>query len=277
MNDLFSDIIKDNLSGSGTILDKIHLKLTGLGDRNEKIAKTHLLNALFEIQEQFPQFGLLIHFINDLSGHFRDDELINGKQLAGYVNGYINTWKDSRDKASLKLTGHIDLSEKNILVHSNSSAIHNLFSHLAEKEIFPVVWQTFSSPAGEGLAQAKTIKGMGFETHLIHEDALSNFIHQTDMAILGADLILEDRFLNKAGSYPIALLFNDFKKPLFVLAEKRKIISETSLTPEQIKRLSVEKEKPASELDTGNTAGIIVHNLYFEFTPLTLAEKIFTD
>ncbi len=277
MNNLFSDIIKDNLSGSGAILNKVQLELIDLGNEKDEIAKDILLEALYKIQEQFPQFGVLLHFVKVLTGRFQDETVIKGKQLTAYVNTYINTWKDSRNKASLNLIAKIGFKGKNVLVHSNSTAIHNLFGHLAEKETFPVVWQTYSSPAGEGLVQAKTISSMGFETHLIHEDALSNFMHDIDMAILGADLIREDAFLNKAGSYPLALLLEDFKKPLYLLAEKRKLISDTARTTEQINKLSVEREQPAAELDPGNPQGITVHNLYFEFTPLALVKKVFTD
>ncbi|NOX84994.1 MAG: hypothetical protein GXO86_03360 [Chlorobi bacterium] len=274
---LFSDIIKDNLSGSGTILRKAQLKLIELGNREREITKDHLLGSLRELQEQFPQFGLLLHFTTALSGYFQKNNSIDGKQLAEFVNAYITTWKDSRDKASLNMINRIDLSGKNVLLHSNSSAIHNLFKHLSEKKILPVVWQTYSSPAGEGLAQARVISGMGFETHLIHEDALSNFMKELDIAILGTDLVLEDRFLNKAGSYSIALLFKDFRKPLYLLSEKRKKISATGLSPEQIEKLTVEKEKPATELIPDDTPGIRVHNLYFEFIPLSLVKYIFLD
>ncbi len=273
----FNDIIKDNLSGSGTVLNNVQLRLITLGNRKKEFTKDQLLGSLRELEEQFPQFGLLLHFTKEFSVYFQNNEIIAGKQLAEFVETYIKKWKDSRDKASLNLIRHVDLSGKNILLHSNSSAIHNLFEHLSDKKIFPVVWQTYSSPAGEGVIQARTISGMGFETHLIHEDALSNFMPELDLAILGTDLVLEDKFLNKAGSYPIALLFKDFRKPLYLLAEKRKKVSTTGLSPEQIDKFTVEKEKPTAELTPENTSGIKVHNLYFEFTPLSLVKYIFLD
>lgn len=274
---LFEEIINDNKSGSGTILNHVQAKLIDLGNQKQDIGKEFLLSSLKKVRRQFPQFGLLFHFASTLYQHFKDHKIIAGDELTGFVKQYIGKWKDSRDIASRNMINRIDFSGKSVLVHSNSSAIHNLFGHLAEKKVFPVVWQTCSSPVGEGLIQAKMISEMGVETHLIHEDALSNFMPEMDMAVLGADLILDDRFLNKVGSYPIALLFKTFKKPLYVLTEKRKIINFAGLTPELINKLSVEKEKPETELDPDKTSGITVHNLYFEFTPLSLVKNVFLD
>ena len=118
---------------------------------------------------------------------------------------------------------------------------------------------------------------MGFNTNLVHEDALSNFIGKIDMAILGADLILDNRFLNKTGSFPIVLLFNYFKKPVFVLAERRKKISINNIQHHQLQKLTIETEKPAPELFADSDKGIAIHNLYFEFTPLSLVKNVFLD
>jgi len=236
-----------------------------------------LTSSLNKLLEQFPQFGLLLHFTNSLFQHFQNLNVITGDELARFVRQYIEKWKDSQDIASHNMISDIDFSGKSVLVHSNSSAIHNLFGHLLEMEVFPVVWQTWSSPAGEGKLQAKRISKMGFETHLVHEDALGNFIGNLDLAILGADLVLDDRFLNKAGSFSISLLFNYFQKPVYVLGERRKKISINNIGQQQLQKLTTETEKPESELFTGGNKRITVHNFYFEFTPLSLVKNVFLD
>jgi len=274
---LFSHIISDNLSGSGNILNQVQSELTGLGTKKNIVACDELLHAVQELREHFPQFGLLWHFTDELTGRLHPGQTISGAELKKIVNEYSDKWKNSQEKACLHMIGDIDFSGKKILVHSNSTAIHRLFRLLSERNIFPEVWQTYSSPAGEGIIQVEIINGWGFETHFLHEDALSNFIEQMDMVVFGADLLLEDRFVNKAGTFPISLLFNYFNKPVYVLAEQRKQISISEVSADLVKKLTNEKEKPAGELAPEQVKNSTVHNLYFEFTPMSLVNRVFLD
>ncbi len=271
--ELFDNIIRDNQSGSGTILRHVQEEILVWGTVKKTVEKKGLQDTFGRLTEQFPQFGLLWHFIRAFNEHFTFKEKITGAELRQFVEAYSGKWQDAQDKACRHMLDRVDFTSKNVLVHSNSSAIRRLFQILSERNTFPVVWQTYSSPAGEGLVQAEFISGMGFETHLIHEDALSNFIHRLDMAVFGADMIMEERFLNKAGTFPIAMLFRYFDKPVYVLAEQRKKISQIDL-PEIP---SEEKEKPAVELLPEQVKNVSVHNLYFEFTPLSLVNRVFLD
>ncbi len=274
---LFSHIISDNLSGSGSVLDQVQSELTGLGTEKNVIGSEELLQAVQKLREYFPQFGLLWHFTGELAGRLHQDQTISGTDLKNIVQEYVDKWKNSREQASRNMIENIDFSGKRVLVHSNSTAIHCLFRLLSERNIFPEVWQTYSSPAGEGIIQAEIINGWGFEMHFLHEDALSNFMEQMDMVVFGADLLLEDRFVNKAGTFPISLLFNHFNKPVYVLAEQRKQISISEVPADLVKKLTNEIEKPAEELAPEQVKNIIVHNLYFEFTPMSLVNRVFLD
>ena len=120
--------------------------------------------------------------------------------------------------------------------------------------------------------QAEILAALGFRVSLIHEDAISKFMDRIDLAIFGADLITKSHFVNKTGTYPISLVFNHFHKPVYVLAESRKVIEVAEINP-----AGAEEKKPASELYPGTHSNIDVHNLYFETVPLSVVTKVFFE
>ena len=273
---LFNDIIADNESGSGTILRKVQTRLIEFGENKSDISIYLLHGEVQSLLNQFSQFGLLIHFLGAFK-RFLVKEKIAGNQLSSFINTYQEKWRNVQNQASLKMISEIDFIEKQVLVHSNSSAIHNLFYQLKSLQPKPVVWQTYSSPAGEGRLQAEIISDLGCQVNLIHEDAISKFINQIDFAIFGADIILEDQFLNKTGTFPISLMFNHFNKPVYVLAETRKVFESSELGPDMLHRMKIESKKVDAEIYAAGNQYIHTHNYYFEFTPLSLVKSVFLD
>jgi len=267
---LFDEIKQDKTSGSGTILKTVQNQLLRLATE-EFVDVDQLTKWLKDLLVYFPQFGLLHHFINEFIQEFgRGHNRINGIVVSSFIQNYINQWKSAKDKASEQILGEIEFKNKTVLLHSNSSAILNLFTHISRNSIKTIIWQTYSSPAGEGIIQAEAIQKLGIETNLFHEDAIGNLIKHIDFAVFGADLILKDQFVNKAGTYPISTTMNHAKKPVYVLADSRKVIDETDHL-----NFFDEPDKPGSEIYHGNNPSIRVHNYYFDFTPLSLVKKLF--
>jgi translation initiation factor 2B subunit (eIF-2B alpha/beta/delta family) len=272
--DLFKQIALDNTSGSGTILKSVQEEILQFLAADEKIEPDMLKKSLRELRAQFPRFGLLIHFIENLEIFFEkaSDRMVR-KDVEAFIKQYIEKWKNAQDRASEKMIKEADLDQKHVLLHSHSSAIINLFDHLSRKKWQPVIWQTYSSPAGEGIIQAETLNKMGFETHLFHEDALANFIEYIDLAIFGTDLVVRVQFLNKAGTYPLSVFLHNHQKPVYVVGEPRKVFN---VSPGERPEFFTEKEKSAAELYRGKSS-MQVHNYYFDFTPLTLVKKLILE
>jgi translation initiation factor 2B subunit (eIF-2B alpha/beta/delta family) len=95
------------------------------------------------------------------------------------------------------------------------------------------------------------------------------------MAILGADLILEDRFLNKSGSFPIALMFEHAGLPVYLLADERKLFQEDDISTDILRRIENESNKPLSDFGIALDKRLTIHNHYFEYTPLSLVNQLF--
>lgn len=269
----FRDIFNDRVSGSGSILKKLEDELLTLGSLQPTIPVPELISDLEKLKNVFPQFALFHHFITVLLDYLSSRELLSGDQLTEFIQTYRQKWKGSQSQAAEQLLREVSFQNKNVLLHSNSSAIHCLFDKHSERNEKPVLWQTLSSPANEGKIQAEILNSKGYDVHLFHEDALSKFIHQIDFAILGADFISDTFFINKSGSFPLSLILQHFQKPVYVLAEKRKYLSEKESAEFNLLK---ELPKPSDEI-AQTSQNIKIHNFYFEAIPLTLIKKVFTE
>lgn len=277
IRNIFADVLKDNFSGSGQILFRVQQSVLQYIRTEKNFKPDVLLKQLEEVEQHFPQFALLFHFTNELKMFSKENTFAKRRLWEEFVILYQKQWEKAQQKASKNLLENLSLSGKSILLHSNSSAIHNLFQLLAKRKTFPTVWQTMSSPANEGLKQAEVLRKLGFQVHIFHEDATSKFIKNMDMALFGADLIWDDAFLNKVGTFPLALLFQYFHKPVYVLAESRKKINRSEIDEKRFQQFIDEKPKPAKEISENISPELLVHNYYFETIPLTLIERCFYE
>ena len=269
------EIISDNQSGSTTILNNTIDALLELFNRKPEpdIKETvSLLNKLLRIHSNFI---VLSHFINTFFTEI--EKKPESQNLYSFISDYKTKWENAGEEASKKFIEEINLKGNTILLHSNSSAIHTLFTKLAAGHVFPTIYQTSSGPVNEGKIQAEYLSKLGFKVKFIHESAVAKFIEKIDFVVFGADLITEDKFLNKTGTFLISLLFNHYNKPVYVISDSRKIINIQKLSEEIKSELLTEREKPIEELWENPPKNVKPINYYFEFTPNNLITKFFTE
>ncbi|MEQ5816337.1 initiation factor 2B [Marinobacter sp. NFXS11] len=154
-----------------------------------------------------------------------------------------------------------------ILTHSASSAVLALFRIMAEQgQTFSVIC-TQSSPGFEGHSLARALNELAIPIILITDAQMGLFVPQADLVITGCDTWLTDgHFINKSGTYLLALAAHDARKPLWVLAD--------SFRNSDAEPGSVElEEMPAEELNAPAGDWITPRNIYFERVPHTLVSK----
>ena len=267
------NIIADNKSGSTQILNNTIDAVRGFVQRSYDFDNKVLVDELKKLYSHHSNFVVLFHFVNALFLELEKSR----ENLISFIDNYVSKWETAIDKACQNIINDIDFSGKSILLHSNSTAIHKLFAYLAGQNIQVTVYQTFSSPAGEGKIQAEYISSLGFDLKFIHEDTIDKFIEDIDIAIMGADIIAGDEFLNKSGTLSIALMLKYFDKPVYVLADSRKVIT-TSVLPENLRKgLLTEKEKPAEELWDNPPEKVKPVNYYFGMTPNDLITGFYLE
>jgi translation initiation factor 2B subunit (eIF-2B alpha/beta/delta family) len=127
-----------------------------------------------------------------------------------------------------------------------------------------------SRPAFEGASFASEIAGLGLRATLVADAALPGLVSRSTLVLLGADSISERDFVNKIGSYALALAARETGVPCYAAALLDKLI------PEAL-RGDAGREHDGSELLASTADGVAVANRYFETVPLDLVTGIVTE
>jgi len=273
------EIIADNYSGSAAILDKLVKSIhTYINSRD--IDTIYLRENLEKVARSFPDLAVLHHFMQhffDFLDHLDEQDLSLTRKktrIEYFIAEYTRVWEESIDLAAEKMARLVQFYDKRILLHSNSSSIHILFRHLAYRKIYPAVYQTMSGPVYEGKIQARILSDLGCPVHFINEAAIGRFISEIDFCVVGADNVFSDGFTNKVGTYPIALVCKEARKPLYVICDSRK---RSPIDYKSRTNAMLEKEAPSSELWEKAPDAIKPVNYYFEFTPKNLVTAYFFE
>lgn len=270
----------DNYSGSATVLLnavtalKTFLKgCTGLED----------VRIADEIGKQFgllfashSQMAILRNFADEMFSEIKNFSDSQGlkKNLLEWLNGYTDKWAGVSMQIAENAVKHIDFRDKTVLLHSNSSTVQKIFEILQKQRIKVSILQTESRPVYEGRKQAKFLAKLGCSVTVIPDSAFTRYMDIVDMAVLGSDGVFRDYIINKIGSLSIALAFSEFRKPLYVVTDSRKV-SKSKVSRKSL--LENENPRPPSEVWDEKSANISAGNYYFEPVPIKYVTKLITD
>ncbi|NOZ46510.1 MAG: hypothetical protein GXO79_06975, partial [Chlorobi bacterium] len=133
-----------------------------------------------------------------------------------------------------------------------------------------------SCPAQEGKIQAKNIAIQNHNVNLIVDSAFGKYIDTFDFAILGADVVFAESFINKIGSLIILEIMKLKKIPSYVIFDSRKFIS-NNCDKRLIKNFKTEKLKPANEIWEDAPENIHIKNYYFEEVPNKIVNSFINE
>ncbi len=185
--------------------------------------------------------------------------------IGGFIDNYQITWNNINELISKNLQQLTDPKDKTILLHSNSSTICGIFKEIAELKHKVRIIQTESRPVMEGRIQASRLAELGFQVTIITDASVNRYMEQADIAILGADAVYPEYFINKSGSHSIALACRDNEKSCLVVCDSRK------LWLNQYKDIPAgdahNQPAPSHEVWNDPPANVIIENHYFERIP----------
>ena len=268
LRDLFREIAVDRFSGSATVLKNIVSTLTKYLLTNPAPNYSMLEDQMAFLSVVFDRFAVLRHFVKTFIHMLHKHEDHAG--LLHFVQNYSRQWDLAPHDAASHLLNDVSFEGKKVMLFSNSSSLHGLCEVLAERNIKPSFIQCHSFPAGEGKNQARKLLELGFEVTFIADAAIPLFMAQADLAVMGADLIYSDTFLNKTGSFSVALAARYFNKPLYVLSDSRKVEETNDIS-------DMETAREGHLLWKNPPVGVTPVNIYFESIPRKLVTAIYLE
>ena len=146
-----------------------------------------------------------------------------------------------------------------VITHSLSSTLLETFAGLQGVSARVIVSE--SRPLYEGRRLARQLSDWGLDTTLITDAQLGVFAGQADLAMVGADSLIEDgSAVNKVGTVLLALAAREQSVPFYVCCERFKQ-RHIDMPPFQL------EEMDPAELGVDEPAGVQVRNIYFDVTP----------
>ncbi len=225
-------------------------------------ALEELLDDLTRTRPSMVPLANAVTRCRELFGPWRDSEKVS-EQAVPVVASVLEQLTRANERVALSA---FELVPENatILTHSRSSQVLALFRLLAERQQPFSVICTQSSPGNEGFILARELDELGVPVTLITDAQTGLFMPEADIVFSGCDTWLADQhFLNKSGTYLLALAARDQGKPLWVLADSFK---DSPATRDSVAL----EEMPPEELGGPGGPHIRVRNIYFETTSVQL-------
>ena len=261
---ILNDVRGDRISGSGRLLKNLTngLLQVFLEDTVPGAAELKILEMLLQdFHAGMRDFALVRHFTGELLAYIKGQKEISTKQLYNRILDYNRKWENTNTRLANLFLEKVSLSGKTILTHSQSSSIQELLINFAEPGETGII-QTESRPMYEGRKQAQELAAHGFEVSLITDTGYTVLMDDIDLVILGADSVWADCFVNKTGSWAIALIAARHDKPVYVLADSRKL-TPAPMPPDLI----TPGNRPSQEIWEFPPEHVRAINHYFEAIP----------
>jgi ribose 1,5-bisphosphate isomerase len=127
-----------------------------------------------------------------------------------------------------------------------------------------------SRPHMEGIALGRSLRELGIRSTLVVDAALPRMVRSVGAVLVGADSVSEDEFVNKVGTFPLALAAREAGVPLYVAALEDKFLP-------KVLRGNPDRDRDPSELLEEAPPGLTPRNRYFEAVSLALTRGIVTE
>jgi translation initiation factor 2B subunit (eIF-2B alpha/beta/delta family) len=157
-----------------------------------------------------------------------------------------------------------------ILTHSASSVVESILMEAKrQKKRFRLIC-TESRPLKEGTQLAYRLAKAGIKTRLIPDADVARAVNDCHFVLTGTDRFTETTFVNKTGTHAIAVMAKQMNKPLYIAGESGKVLLKRTYPV----RFAQNRAKELIDRERDN---LQVENVYFEESPLFMADKIILE
>ncbi len=155
-----------------------------------------------------------------------------------------------------------------IMTHCHSSEALAIIKQAWEEGKKIKVYATETRPKGQGIKTAKELAKLKIPVELIIDSAVEFFIKEVDIVMVGCDALRKEGVVNKIGTYTMAVIAKEHKKPFYVVGNTLKL--------DRRKKLIIE-ERCRREVCTERMKTLEVRNPAFDVTPWKYVKRVVTE
>lgn len=152
-----------------------------------------------------------------------------------------------------------------IMTHCHSGEALSAIMAAKSKKISVIA--TITEPFEQGVMTVKELAEANIPVTLILDSAVSYFMKDVDLVIIGSDALRREGNVNKIGSLNIAVSARNFKKPYYIVADTLKL--------DNRKKLLIEER--SSEEVHEKIRNVVIKNPVFDITPWKYVTRVITE
>jgi ribose 1,5-bisphosphate isomerase len=194
-------------------------------------------------------------------------EIVRNDKRPETINRLLRQLSQSTKEIAKRGSGLIK-NKSVIMTHCHSGEALAVIKQAWKEGKKITVYATETEPKEQGIKTAKELAKMKIPVILIVDSAIEFFIKNVDMVIVGTDAIRKEGIVNKIGTYPLAVVTWEHKKPFYVVGNTLKL--------DKRKKIIIEERNP-DEVYVEHMKTLKVRNPAFDVTPWKYINRVVTE
>jgi ribose 1,5-bisphosphate isomerase len=155
-----------------------------------------------------------------------------------------------------------------IMTHCHSGEALAVIKHAWKEGKKINIYATETEPKEQGIITAKELARLKIPVVLIVDSCIEYFMKDVDLVIVGSDAIRKEGIVNKIGTYPLAVVAKEHKKPFYVVGNTLKL--------DKRKKIVIEERSP-HEIYDERMKTMEIRNPAFDITPWKFVKRVVTE
>ena len=210
------DLLSDTTRGATSIFkDALQLFLSY---PDEEIV-FRVIDEAMELKNQFNSMGVFYQLLDKVRGIQEPNILLET------LNELLLAIPKNREIISQIGGKHLP-SSGTVLTISNSSMVTGALKNSQNLGKNLKILCLRSAPANEGELLASSLMKAGIRVNIAEDESFQDLMIETDLVMLGCDLLGENYFINKRGSGSLVRQAEKLNKPVWVLGDTLRIVKD---------------------------------------------------
>ena len=247
-----------------------------------KIRENHLISEGRSTITLKAVSEIIIHLINKhISKNLREDFSFIKNSVVKLCDDLIAI----NEKSKVKISSFFKTSVRNgmtVLVHGFSTTVFYSLREIKRSGVNINVLITNCSPEHSGYKMRDALQEEDIKCDIILDLSVAYYMNNIDCVVVGSNAIVENGgVINRIGTYSLAIIAKNFKKPFYVLSERLKFLKLYPLDQNDIpfnKKIDEDREeKQVSQSSSIQNPIDRIGEFICDYTPPEFISLVFTD